>query len=187
MIKDFNSFLKQVAKDVKVELDEEFDRNFERKAFFNTPWVQSKLPNNRGSLLLRTGALRRSIKSSLNDHRIDYTSSHPAAALHNEGGTLVVTAKMKKFFWAMYYKVSGAITQKKDGTARKTKRNETLTQEAAYYKGMALMKIGEKIKIPQRQFIGWHPQLENIVKQIVDDNVQELAKEIEDTLQQFGH
>jgi hypothetical protein len=29
---------RQLLKDIKVELDDEFDRNFERKAFFITAW-----------------------------------------------------------------------------------------------------------------------------------------------------
>lgn len=34
---DNNDFLNNVMRDLKVELDDEFDRNFERKAFFDRP------------------------------------------------------------------------------------------------------------------------------------------------------
>ena len=34
---DNDKFMQNVLKDIKVELDEEFDRNFERKAFFDRP------------------------------------------------------------------------------------------------------------------------------------------------------
>lgn len=36
---DNNDFLNNVMRDLKVELDDEFDRNFERKAFFDRPWA----------------------------------------------------------------------------------------------------------------------------------------------------
>ena len=60
-----NDFLNNVMRDLKVELDDEFDRNFERKAFFDRPWAPLS-PNynpSEGSMLMRTGALRRSLHS----------------------------------------------------------------------------------------------------------------------------
>ncbi|WP_318546328.1 phage virion morphogenesis protein [Flavobacterium columnare] len=86
-----------------------FDRNFERKAFFNQKWPTTSMRNRRGSLMMRTGALRRSIRSNVQGSQIVWKSSLPYAAIHNEGGEIIVTEKMKKFFWAMYYKSSGAI------------------------------------------------------------------------------
>ena len=50
-----NKFLSQILTDIKVKLGEEFDRNFERKAFFNEKWKSTKLTNSRGSLMMRTG------------------------------------------------------------------------------------------------------------------------------------
>lgn len=35
---DFDAFLRNVLNDLRVELTEEFDRNFERKSFFGMPW-----------------------------------------------------------------------------------------------------------------------------------------------------
>ena len=42
-------FLKQILTDVKVKLSEEFDKNFQRKAFFDKNWANTKHPNNRGA------------------------------------------------------------------------------------------------------------------------------------------
>ena len=53
---------KRILNDLKVELSEEFDRNFERKAFFSKPWP-ARLMEGRGSLLLQTGKLRRSMRT----------------------------------------------------------------------------------------------------------------------------
>lgn len=177
--------LKNVLNDLRVELTDEFDKNFERKAFFDKGWKDTKHNVARGTLMMRTGGLRGSIRGDIKDGGLHYSSSVPYAAIHNEGGVLTVTANMKKFFWAMYYKASGAITTKKDGSASKSKRNATLTEEAAYWKSLALMKVGDKITVPQRQFIGHHPQVDAAIHQVCDDNVKEFAESIAATLQKI--
>ncbi len=53
---DFNKSFKDCVKDIAVDLAEEFDRNFERKAFFDKAWDVAKL-NDRSSLLLLSGKL----------------------------------------------------------------------------------------------------------------------------------
>ncbi len=55
--------IKQTLEDIRTKLTDEFDRNFERKAFFDKRWSETKLINKRGSLLMRTGKLRRSIRT----------------------------------------------------------------------------------------------------------------------------
>ncbi|MDB0603176.1 hypothetical protein PL373_18995 [Tenacibaculum maritimum] len=95
MLKDF---LNEILTDVEVDLTQEFDRNFERKAFFNNKWPQAKHANSRGSLLMRTGKLRRSVQSNRANGRISWSSNLPYASIQNEGGEIVVTAKMKSFF-----------------------------------------------------------------------------------------
>ena len=42
---DFKTFLNHVLSDTKVKLTEAFDRNFERKGFFNQKWPETKIPN----------------------------------------------------------------------------------------------------------------------------------------------
>ncbi|MTU75414.1 hypothetical protein GMD74_20635, partial [Parabacteroides merdae] len=52
-----NSLLRKIMKDIRVELTEEFDLNFERKAFFDRKWTPLS-PNYQpttGSMLIRTG------------------------------------------------------------------------------------------------------------------------------------
>lgn len=166
-------FLQEILKDVEVDLTQEFDKNFERKAFFNKKWPQSKHANSRGSLLLRTGKLRRSIQSTNRNGTIRFKSNLPYASLHNEGGEIVVTTKMKSFFWAMFYKHSNAIKGQK-----KSKANAALSPEASKWKALALLKIGTKLKIEKRQFIGSHSEVDKRIKRIVAYNMEELNKEI---------
>jgi len=153
-------FLHNILSDLKVDLMDEFDRNFERKGFFDQPWKDTKFPNRRGSLMMRTGDLRRSLRANVAGQSVRFYSSLPYASIHNEGGTITVITEMIKFFWAMYYKTSGAVSKTKKGEARATGRNKALTVEASYWKAMALKKVGSKIKIEQRQFIGPHRQVD---------------------------
>ncbi|MCH4829797.1 phage virion morphogenesis protein [Flavobacterium columnare] len=174
-----NDFLKRVLQDVKVDASQHFDRNFERKAFFNQKWPTTSMRNRRGSLMMRTGALRRSIRSNVQGSQIVWKSSLPYAAIHNEGGEIIVTEKMKKFFWAMYYKSSGAIlfNVKKKAMAN-TERNRKLSTEAEQWKALALQKTGEKMKIQKRQFIGEHPIVKEIVIRVVNNNLKEINEQI---------
>lgn len=175
---DINDLENKITKDLAVELADEFDRNFERKAFFTEKWPSVKMNNSRGSLLSRSGNLRRSIKYNVRDGMILYSSSLPYASIHNEGGEITVTAQMKKYFWAMYYKATGGITTKANGGESNSKKNVKLTAEASKWKGLALMKIGQKIKVEKRQMVGDHPQVAKIVKGVIDDNMELFNQEL---------
>ena len=165
---DFKTFLNHILTDTKVKLTEAFDRNFERKAFFDDKWANTLIPNRRGSLMMRTGTLRRSIHSTVEGSSVRWTSSVPYADLQNNGGELVITEKMKRYFWAMYYKVSGTAKGRK-GSAQKA-----FSVEAEQWKALALKKVGDKLKIPKRQFIGDHPEVKRMVDDIVNFNMKEL-------------
>ncbi len=162
------NFISNIVRDIKVDITDEFDMNFRRKAFFDKPWKPTKQVNSRGSLMMRSGNLRNSISSKIQGTDISFSSSLPYASIHNEGGTITVTAKMKRFFWAMFYKSSGAIG--KGGS----QRNQRLSVEAQQWKNMALMKVGQKMKVDRRQFIGWHPVVDKRIKTIFDDHVKDI-------------
>jgi phage gpG-like protein len=176
MANNFETIFKSILKAVKTELHEEFDKNFQSKSFFGDKWADTKHQNRKGSLMMRTGALRRGQQSRVEGDRIIFTNTQPYAAIHNEGGTITVTAAMKKFFWAMYYQAVGKMTKRKDGARSASKRNVQLTADAAYWKSLALMKVGSKVKIPKRQFVGWHP----IVQQIIQKQMEIQLKNIEE-------
>lgn len=175
---DLNNFHKNILNDVRIELKDEFDRNFERKAFFDQSWPKNKLVNRKGSQMARTNNLRRSIRAVVKGGKIEFSSSLPYASIQNEGGEVTVTAKMKKYFWYMYYQTSGKIANRKDGSARKTKSNTNLSIEARQWKNLALMKIGQKMKIPSKRFIGPHPRVRSVIEEVVNDNLKEVNKEI---------
>lgn len=173
-------FFKQTLTDIKVKLGEEFDRNFERKAFFDEKWPATKLTYHRGSLMMRTGRLRKSLLSpKVTSNGIIWSSSLPYADIHNNGGEIRVTPQMHKFFWAKYYQTSSATTKKKNGEASSSARNRKLSIEAEQWKALALKPIGSIIKIEKRQFIGSHPQVDKHIKEVINHNFEELKKEMD--------
>ena len=179
-------FLQRTLTDIKVKLGEEFDRNFERKAFFDEKWKSTKLMNSRGSLMMRTGNLRKSLLNpKISNDVILWTSAMPYAEIHNNGGELKVTPQMRKCFWAMYDKNSNALTKKKNGDFSNTARNRKLTIEAQQWKALALKPIGSTIKIEKRQFIGHHPQVDQHIKEIINHNLDELKKEMDTTIKKI--
>ena len=91
----------QSIEDIRVEFDEEFDRNFERRAFFDEKeWPERKFDDGVGSLLQRTGGLRRSVRSRKRRGELVYSSSKPYARIHNEGGEIRVTREDEGLFLA---------------------------------------------------------------------------------------
>lgn len=183
-----NLLVRVTLKDIKVEALDEFDRNFEREAFFNDKWARRKYNDDESrGLLIKTGNLRRSITGRITDRdSVVIETTQPYAKIHNEGGTITVTRKMKKYFWWKYITITGSkrmkagipityserFSRKKDGTLRNTKRNRALTEEAEFYRRMAMKKNGSKITIPKRQFIGNHPDLEKLLKEIFYNNAK---------------
>ncbi len=163
-----NDFIKNIISDVRVDLTEEFDRNFERKGFFDKKWRGTNLPNQRGSLLMRSGKLRRSIVSKQTGTQVTWSSSLPYASINNNGGEIVVTQKMKSFFWAMAYKAGMAAGK------GKSERSKRLSAEAQQWRNLALQKVGTKMKIEQRQFIGDHPIVRQRIEDVVGVNFKEL-------------
>ena len=177
-------FIDRTLRDVRVELLDEFDKNFEREAFFNERWARRKHHDDRSrGLLVRTGTLRRSLRAEVTDRRsVRFFTDVPYARIHNEGGTITVTRRMKGYFWIQYMTITGSkdgtfspqLQRKKDGTLRNNKRNRELSDEAAFYKAMALKSVGSKIVIPRRQFIGRHAEVERILKEIAETNMKQI-------------
>lgn len=143
----------KIFENLGVDLLDEFDRNFERKAFFNKPWKKRKIEYGRGSLMSVTNSLRRSFSSDVSGNKLRFFSHAPQAEIFNEGGKIKITPQMRRFFWAMHYKYS---------SAKKQKNSIQTNDLASFYKNLALTKR-EEINIPRRQMIGDHPTVRNTV------------------------
>lgn len=179
---EMKTIVGNILRDISVELSDEFDQNFERQSFFSKAWARRKSPMREGgSTLIDTGALRRSIRSKTDGESITFYSDLPYASIHNEGGEIKVTRKMKSYFWHKYMSAAGVLQwcRRKDGTLRKDKNTRRINSEADFWKAMALKKVGSTIKIPQRQFLGYSPEVEKAVREIIEENLEEYFKTIE--------
>lgn len=170
--------LRRILRDIQVELSDEFDQNFEREAFFSESWKRRKSPTRPGGhILVDTGQLRRSIQSKTTESSITFFTTLPYAGIHNDGGEIVVTERMKRYFWHKYYEATGSFGRKKDGSRRNDKRTRQLSDEADFWKWMALKKAGTKIRIPRRRFLGTSPEVEQAVREIIEDNLNGYVEE----------
>lgn len=147
---------------------------YARESFFSEAWARRKGPMRPdGHILVDTGRLRRSIQSRTTENSITFFTNEPYAAIHNEGGEIVVTKKMKRYFWRKHYDAVGAFDRKKDGSRSNNKRTLQLAGEAEFWKFMALKKVGSTIKIPRRRFLGTSPEVEKAVREIIERNITE--------------
>ncbi len=147
---DPDKLIDNILSDMEVELTEMFDRNFEKKRFFRSKkWPARKMPNRKGSLLVVTGKMRRSIRSKkIKGKGVNFSSSESYTAVHNDGGKIKqrVKAHSRKNY--------------KKGTIHQVKEHDrTLT-------------------MPKRQFIGDHPQVKTAIKNIVHDNATEYFRDL---------
>lgn len=173
-----NTLIKNILNDIRVELADEFDQNFEREAFFSEAWQRRKGPTRPGGhILIDTGRLRQSIQSRMTENSIIFFTTEPYAAIHNEGGEIVVTPRMKRYFWHKYYEATSSFGRKKDGSRRNDKRTIQLSDEAEFWKFMALKKAGTTINIPRRRFLGTSPEVEQAVRSIIEENLSSYIEE----------
>ena len=166
---ELDKVVQRILKDIQVELSDEFDQNFEREAFFSERWARRKSPvhgGRSGHLLYDSGVLRGNIRSEIKGSSLFFSSDLPYAGIHNEGGEIVVTERMKRFFWAKYREANG-------GTWTRRKVNGTGSAEVEFWKLMALKKVGSTIRIPMRRFLGVNAEVEQIVKDFVEKGLSE--------------
>lgn len=120
------------------------------------------------SILLQKGNLRRSIRIySIQGNKVIIASRMPYSELHNEGGEVTVTPKMKKFFWAKYYQAN------KRSKKRGGKAGKALSNDARNWKALALKKAGDKLKFQKRQYMGEHQQLNEDIKETITEFLKE--------------
>lgn len=153
-----NTLLSNILNDICVDLVDEFDNNFSKGGFFGKRWTARV--DGTPSHLIHRGALRSSKRGRVQGSSVVFTSNMPYAGIHNTGGEITVTAKMRGWWWYEF---------------KRTKDKK--------YKAMALKySVGDKMKIPKRQYIGDHPRIraniEEIVSKCLKENLNDLANNI---------
>lgn len=158
--KDLHNFFESLRTDylhervpniVAESATEFFKLRFTTKEWEGVAWKPTRFPAVSGTLMLRSGALLNSIRPSIvgpgrvvisaGDYKVPY------ARIHNEGGQIIATPKMKKWAWAMHYQAGGS------------PKDQDPTPQAKFYKAMALKKTGSPINMPRRRFMGHSPHL----------------------------
>lgn len=142
-----------------------------------------------GPLLSRTDTLMGATRKRTGPGRVVIENRQPYAAIHNAGGTVAVTARMKKYFWWRYLQIegskggkgrrplSGRYTVRKDGRRGDNKYNRSMGREAQFWKAMALKRVGSRIRIPQRMFIGDTKGLRRVVDEAINKELQQYVKD----------
>ncbi len=132
---------KQAARIAGSESVKFFRESFVKQGFTDSSfkkWDKSNSPLSGKRTLYKSGKLMMSIKKTEeNPDRVIIEADSAYAEIHNNGGYITVTSKMKRFFWAKHIDLK--------------KRNK---KKAEFCKAMALLKEGTKIKITARQFMG---------------------------------
>lgn len=170
-----------------------FRQNFRDSGFLDgglRPWKKSQRELRGG---MGASARYKTLTSARN-HLMSSTQAHigrgevsienpvPYAVIHNEGGTIVsnptITPKMRKYAWAMAYKLSG---RKRGSTGKRGKRaggsKEAIPEEARKWMALALTKktkLKIRAKMPKRQFIGESRELVEKVNKEVNDSIQRI-------------
>ena len=121
-----------------------------------------------GPLLSERNRLMSSITAQPGEGHVRILTDVPYAAIHNRGGVLrpKVTAKMRKFAWAMYYKETGG--KKGKGIDKNNKWN-----------ALALTKKPQlTVNIPQRQFMPPEasPELMQKIEKRIDKDLRTIIQ-----------
>lgn len=139
-----------------------FKENFRAQGFIRgdgqlDKWPARKEGAGKRGVLMQTGRLRRSIKiAGMMEDYVRVATDVPYAQAHNEGGTHTVplTPRMRKFFWAMWYK-----TKEPRWKAMALTKQKTLT-----------------IKLPKRQFMGNSKALDKRLQRLIIRELQQVLK-----------
>lgn len=152
--------------------------NFRKGGFYGQTWKPPMRTDlgfegpRYGPMLSGTNHLMMSTDYVTEPGRVIIQNSLIYAQIHNEGGDITVTKRMKGYFWSMYYKrgLVGEMYGKAKGKKNRQKA-DNLNAEAQFWRNMALKKVGDKIKIPQRQFLGEHPEVNRIVREVINQEL----------------
>lgn len=124
-----------------------------------------------GPLLSETSTLMAANEYVARPGKVLLKNEKPYAIIQNDGGTIRVTAKMKKYFWYRYKQVTGSMTRTKKGKVGNNQYNRTLNREAEFWKGMALKRVNSVIRMPARKFLGQSRELNDVVNKTIADEL----------------
>lgn len=159
---------------VAIEAAKFFKDSFVKGGFTDTSfqkWPEGKSPLRGKKTLIgyrNTMNLMQSIRTlEENENRVRTGTELVYSEIHNDGGIITVTKKMKAYWWAKYYEFAGM--------KRKTAQAQAnINAKAEFCRNMALMKVGKKLRVPKRQYIGESKTLFRTLDEWFESVVNEL-------------
>lgn len=186
---EFDKLIKQKAKELETYVVARFpaesgntairfiNGNFRAQGWQGSTF--SAWPKNKrgGTTLIQTGHLRSATYYVTSPGTATIRNTEPYADIHNEGGDvdIPVTAQMRKFFWAMYYKEAGkGIKTNKAGAQY---QSIEVGRKANKWRSMALTKKQVfNLTLPRRQFMPTASRPSPVLNKAIQRNI---ARELE--------
>lgn len=140
-------------------------QQFKNRVFENSRQRGKGILNDTGNLVDSIKIISRSHNSVNVGIR---ASEIPYAELHQQGGKIPITNKMRKFFWAKYYQHAPAAGRTRG------KRSVSTNQEADFWKAMALKRKNSTITIHKRQFMDATPDLEKAILRTIKTEMNQI-------------
>ena len=132
------------------------------------------------SILVKSGRLKRSIGILFKkwDAIIIGTRGIKYASIHNFGGEIPITAKMRKFFFAMWMKSQGKAASLSLKTHKETYQSSKIgSQNAGDAKfWWSMFKKKNPIVIPKREFIGRSAKLRKRIQWVIKMEMKKIMK-----------
>lgn len=177
--KQFQQLLQKKQQEIQMAIDRtlpikigriaknHIQENFRKGGFQNNglkPWKRKKHNDKYSPLMSSRQHLYGSIQYKPNKAQVTVGTNLPYADIHNDGGQIIVTARMKRFFWAKHRETNG-------NSWKKTKNNDN------FWKALALKPVGATIKIPKRQFIGESKELNTQIADLIEKEINNILKQ----------
>lgn len=186
IIRDMKQALKRTPLLVGNLAVRHFKQNMDNESWEGNKWPvrNPRAARNEGRKLLRdTGTLYRAITKYVAGEMVKVFVAAPAdkyAETHNEGGILKVkvTAQMRKWAWAMYYKNGGAYARKASKTmGERSTWSADIGKGLRFWRNLATTKKSElSINIPRRQFMGDSPALRKEIAVLIETIINEVTE-----------
>ena len=155
----------KIPRAIAVLAKSHYRNNFRLGGFDGKPWKttwrqQLGVGAEKGykPLTSKTLTLMNSIDTKIEDTAVHVLSDLDYSAIHNEGGDIPVTRKMRHFFWAKFYAAGGKGA--KDG------KIPPLAKKWLYL-ALASQKK-KKFKMPKRMYIGESNKLNDVITKKIE-------------------
>lgn len=120
-----------------------------------------------------TGHLRDSTYAQPYPGKVYIRNQADYGPVHDGGGSITVTAKMKRYFWYRHRMALGLQASAKRGKGRGGK---AAGREADFWRAMALKREGSAIRMPRRRFMGPDRKMEREIRALIEEELNQFIQ-----------